>query len=363
MEVAVLGGGHGCYAAAADAAEGGHNVRFWRRNAVAFSDVLKTQRVIVSDKNGRRSVSLALATNDIKKAIDGAKLIICPLPANAQLQISNLIAPHLVDGQIVFIPPGTFGTFLMAHEISALGNTANTTFAESGTLPWLVRKQSDDAARITARTTRLPTGVFPAKHTDQIFDVIRQVFPSAEKCQDTLDAALLNYGPIIHPPLILMNAGPLGHFEAWDIHAEGTQETIRNVQNALDDERVKLREALGYGPPHFRLRDHYEKNPNGETMYPIDSHDDLIDSSDWREHIDLRSHRYMIEDVALGLALLVSIGNWLNIPCPVATGLLSIGGAAVSQNFQTTGRTFESLKLSRIDAPTLKKLLYEGLHG
>ena len=36
MEVAVLGGGHGCYAAAADASEAGHNVRFWRRDAAAF---------------------------------------------------------------------------------------------------------------------------------------------------------------------------------------------------------------------------------------------------------------------------------------------------------------------------------------
>ena len=361
MEIAVLGGGHGCYAAAADAAEAGHNVRFWRRNTKAFTETLNTQKVIVSDENGRRSISLALATDDIKKAIDGAKLIVSPLPANAQPQISNLIAPHAEDGQIVFIPPGTFGSFLMAHKMSALDHTANVTFAESGTLPWLVRKQSDDTARITARTTRLPTGVFPAKYTNQTLDIIRQVFPSVEKCQDALDAALLNYGPIIHPPLILMNAGPLAHFDAWDIHAEGTQKTIRNVQNALDNERVTLREALGYGPPHFRLRDHYERNPNGETMYPIDSHDNLVDSSDWREHIDLHSHRYMLEDVAMGLSLLVSIASWLNIPCPIATGLLSISGAAVGQDFQTTGRTFEKLKLSQFDPPTLKKILYEGL--
>ena len=42
-----------------------------------------------------------------------------------------------------------------------------------------------------------------------------------------------------------MNAGPLQHFERWDIHNEGTQPAIRAVTDALDAERVALREALG----------------------------------------------------------------------------------------------------------------------
>jgi hypothetical protein len=32
----------------------------------------------------------------------------------------------------------------------------------------------------------------------------------------------MNAGPIIHPPLIIMNACPLRHYR-WDIHEEGTQ--------------------------------------------------------------------------------------------------------------------------------------------
>ncbi|MGZ5133457.1 MAG: glycerol-3-phosphate dehydrogenase, partial [Caldimonas sp.] len=39
MKVAVLGGGHGCYAAAADLAEAGHEVRLWRRDAAALAAV------------------------------------------------------------------------------------------------------------------------------------------------------------------------------------------------------------------------------------------------------------------------------------------------------------------------------------
>ena len=88
---------------------------------------------------------------------------------------------------------------------------------------------------ISGYATRLPTGVWPARETDRALGVIAQACP-VESREDALSGALMNAGPIIHPPLILMNAGPLEHFEAWDIHNEGTQPAIRRVTDALDGE-------------------------------------------------------------------------------------------------------------------------------
>ena len=61
-------------------------------------------------------------------------------------------------------------------------------------------------------------------------------------CGDALSGALMNAGPIIHPPLITMNAAPLEHFERWDIHKEGTQPATRRVTDALDAERIAVLE-------------------------------------------------------------------------------------------------------------------------
>ena len=41
MRVTVIGGGHGCYAAAADLHEKGHEVRWWRRDAEASAALAK----------------------------------------------------------------------------------------------------------------------------------------------------------------------------------------------------------------------------------------------------------------------------------------------------------------------------------
>ena len=75
--------------------------------------------------------------------------------------------------------------------------------------------------------------------------MIGRAFPGViEPCGDALSGALMNAGPIIHPPLIVMNAGPIEHFERWDIHKEGTQASIRRVTDALDAERIAVREAF-----------------------------------------------------------------------------------------------------------------------
>ena len=91
---------------------------------------------------------------------------------------------------------------------------------------------------------------------------------------------------------------PLEHFDRWDIHKEGTGPAVRRVTDALDGERIAVREALGYGAPHFPLADHYA-SAGAEWMYGRGSHGRLTDSGDWREHIVLTAHRYMLEDIGV----------------------------------------------------------------
>jgi opine dehydrogenase len=238
------------------------------------------------------------------------------------------------------------------------GSDARIAIAETGTLPYLARKHGPTEIAITIRAKRLPTGLFPADSSKLAFDVIRSAYASIEPIEDALSAALMNAGPIIHTPLILMNAGPLEHFERWDIHNEGTQPSIRRVTDALDDERIALREALGYKPYHFPLRDHYTSD---RWMYG-DAHDKLTDSGDWREHIDLHTHRYMREDVEYGLAFLASAAQWAGVRAPLTVGLLAVASAILGKDLQRESpRTFEALGLAQLDRTGLTQMLAHGI--
>ena len=356
MRIAVLGGGHGAYAAAADLSEQGHEVRLWRRDAAAFAPVLESRNIRLRDADGIRNVVIANPTTDIGAAVRGAQLILIPSPAFAQPEIARAIAPHLEHDQVVFLPPGTFGAYVMDRIARQAGARAQVSYAETGTLPYLARKRAADEIAITIRATRLPTGVFPSKRSAYARDIIAQAYPAIEPCEDVLSAALLNAGPIIHPPLIVLNAAPLQHHERWDIHNEGTQPAVRAVTDALDAERIALREALGYRAPHFPLSDHYDSD---RWMYG-DAHKKLVDSGDWREHIDLHRHRYMTEDVVLGLAFLDSVAQWASCEAPVAAGLLAVAGAILGQDLRRGPRTLAALSLESKTPDQLKELLREG---
>lgn len=353
MKLAVLGGGNGSYAAAADLAAGGHDVRLWRRDGAALQVAIDAGGIVLKDASGSQKVPVSLLTSEIGAAVRGVRLIVMPTPATAQLDIAAQLAPHLVDDQVVFLPPGTFGSYVMAQRVNKLGNRARVMWAETGTLPYLARKHGAAEVNITMRAIHLPTGVYPSRREAEALEVIQQAYPAVHGCGNALSGALMNAGPVIHPPLMVMNAAPLQHFASWDIHNEGTQPAVRAVTDRLDRERIAVREAFGFGAPHYPLADHYN---NDKWMYG-DAHKRLVDSGDWREHIDLLHHRYITEDTEMGLAFLASAARVAGVRVPIADGLLAIVGAFLGRDLASGERTLRALGLADRSVDELNRLL------
>jgi len=87
--------------------------------------IARAGSITLKDADGAREVPIALATADIGAALKGAELIVIPTPAIAQHDIALAMAPHLVDGQVVFLPPGTFGSYVMAKTVKEAGSRAD----------------------------------------------------------------------------------------------------------------------------------------------------------------------------------------------------------------------------------------------
>ena len=91
-----------------------------------------------------------------------------------------------------------------------------------------------------------------------------------------------------------------------------------------------------------------------------DAHKKLVSSGDWREHIDLYTHRYVTEDTELGLAFLASVARWSGVDAPIAHGLLAISGGFLGRDLRLGARTLEALGLAGLDRARLQRLLHEG---
>jgi opine dehydrogenase len=359
LKIAILGGGNGAFAMAADLSLQGHEVRLWSRSLSTVEPLLKTKKIKVSGPLMTAETELAHVTTDIAEAVKGTDLLCSPLPAFAQPSVAEAVGPHLTDGQVIFLPPGSFGSVLMADHFKKGALWKNIALAETGTLPYLARKKGLNEIGIVVRACHLPTGVFPAKHTTWAIERIQKAFPSVHPVENALSGALMNAGPIIHSPLIVLNTGPIEHPAPYDIHNEGTTPGIRTVIRALDHERILVREALGFKPNHYPLEDYFDDTRPNEWMYPRATKRLLIESGFWREEIGY-SHRYVTEDIACGLAFLVSVAEYGGAEVPVAQSLLTLAGVLAGADYRKEGRTLGSLGLSSLSKPELFRFLEEG---
>lgn len=359
VKVAVLGSGNGAFAMAGDLALRGFEVALWALKPEWLESIRESKTIRVTGPAMQGEAKLAMVTDKIEEAIDGAEVICQPLPAFAQASVAEALAPHLKDGQVVFLSPGSFGSFVMARAIRELGTHREFMVCETGTLPYLTRKFEPDESRVVTRACHLPVGVFPARLTEEAITKLRTVMPAVHGVEDALSGALMNAGPVIHPPLVVMNTGPIENEPKYDIHNEGTSPGIRTVQRLLDTERIAVRVALGYEPNHYPLDDYYDDEAENDWMYPREAKRLLMESRLWDEKVDYK-HRYVTEDIAFGLAFLVSVADYAGVEVPTASSLLRLAGAVTGQDYLKTGRTLSAVGLAQLPVSAMQRLLHDG---
>jgi len=356
VNVAVLGGSHGAYASAADLTLAGHRVRLWRRRR---EDLAEVAGGLTLRAEGRQGVAkLDRATADLREAVDGADVVLVPLPATTHEDIGRRLAGVLTQRQVVLLAPGTLGSFVVAREIGRAGGAMPLALAETGTLPYLARKTGPATVSAPVRAANLPVGVFPASRSKEALARVSELFPATRPCGDAVDVALTNAGPVIHPPLVLVNAGAIdaGRF---DIHAAGTTASARKLIDAVDGERVAAREGWGYPAPHYELATYYETARAAEGLYGAGAKEKLVASGLWSETLTFE-HRYVTEDVELGLPFFESAARTVSTASPTISGLLGVFAALLGRPLAGRGRDLDHLGLGELTLREVRELFHAG---
>jgi opine dehydrogenase len=357
VNIAVLGGSHGGYTTAADLALAGHRVRLWRRSAEALEPVRETGTITLIAEGRQGAARLDRATADAGEALEGAEVVIVPLPATSHDDVARHLAGRLTGKEVVLLTPGTLGAFVLARALARAGAPLPFAFAETGTLPYLTRKTGPTAVTAPVRAANLPAGVFPASRSAPALQRLQALFPAIRPCADALDAALTNAGTVIHPPLVLVNAAAIDAGQ-FDIHAAGTSASARRLIDAVDAERMATRRGLGYPAPHYELATYYDEARAAEGLYGAGARAKVVASGLWSEVVSYE-HRYVTEDVVLGLTLFESAGRTAGVPTPAVSGLLGVFGALLGRDL-AGGRALDHLGLGDLTRREVRTLLHEG---
>lgn len=345
--VAVVGAGNGGKAIAADLALHGVAVRLFEwpeyqsnTDALAKTPIIEAEGVIHGEAR------LALVTTDLSAAITDTDLIIACVQGLSHERLARELAPLMWDGATILLNPGSAGGSLELRRIfREYGVAAQVLLAETSTLTHCARTTGPRSVHIGLRVKHVAFAALPASETDGLVRRLQRFFPGLKPKTDVLEVGLCNGNPIIHPAIMLGNVGAierLGHDHRF--YAEGVTPTIAKVIEAVDRERLVLGKALGYDlvtEPEMCLVQGYSTTASYRDCY---AQSPVLKGLRSPDGID---HRYLHEDVGLGLVTYISLGEMLGVDTPASRALVTLASIATGRDYMAEGRrTAEKLGLA-----------------
>jgi opine dehydrogenase len=374
--VAVLGGGNGGHAVAANLSLAGFKVNFFElpQFAEPFERVLRTKEIRIEGVSIDGVARLNLATTDIQQAIKDAEVIFVITPAFGHKTMAEICAPFVQDGQVIVLMPGSGGSLEFAKIFKEKKVKQEITFAECCTLPYGARLKATGHVSVFINALILPTGVFPSKRTGEVISTLKQFYPTMIPAKDVLEAAINNPNPIVHPVATLLSATRIEHSKGeFYLYAEGMTPSVARTYESLNEERLSICKTMGYKLYHWNDLDFKDYNlgeTEEECRYRIlnTSMDAAFGKDGIYAGIKMKGpehlkDRYVTEDVPYGMVLLSTLGDILKIPTPTHDAVIQLASVINRTNYWKTGRGVKELGLSGLNKQGLKKFLHDGKRG
>ena len=359
MKIAVMGGGNGSHTIAADLALKGLTVNMFEMEQFAdrMQTVFDTRKIEMTGVAGSGTARLNRVTSDIGEALAGVEVIFIPLPGFTITPYAQMLAPYLTQDQMVVIMPGTLAALEFRKVLRANGNREEAVIAETGGLPFATRLMEPGRVKTFHIRSVCALAAVPGNKGPRVYAKLDGLYPFALK-KSVIETGLGHLTPLLHPAGTLLNAGRIerSHGEFY-MYEEGMTPSVVNVIEGVDQERLKIGEALGIGLPTgvdmmvesgYGPRGTLWESLNGSAgLTPVKGPDSL-------------ENRYLTEDVPYGLVAWASLGQAVGVETPIMDALIEIGGAIMGKNCWQEGRNLEKMGLEGLNPKQIKIFLETG---
>ncbi len=359
---AVLGAGHGGTAMAGHLSLMGFDVSLYNRGADRIKAIREGNGVEIladNDTYPHGFAPLEIVTTDIETAIQGRNILMVVLPAIGHHYIAEMLAPHLVDGQIIVLNPGrTGGALEVLNVIRQSGCTADVTVSEAQTLLYACRSLNPAQTKIFRIKNSVPVAAIPVHRTPAVVKALRIALPQFVPGDNVMKTSLDNIGAIFHPAVTVLNAGRIestnGDFEYY---TEGITPSVALILEQIDNERVTVAEALGFRAMTAREWLYIAYDAAGRTLFEAMRNNRGYDGIKAPKTVFTR---YISEDIPMSLVPIASLGKLVNVPTPTTDSIILLGSILHQTDFWACGRTVEKMGLSDMSLKELRKFITEG---
>src|SRR5262245_29322437 len=363
-KIAVLGGGNGGCAAAADLTLRGYEVRIFSRSGSTLMPIAKRGGIEVVEDGAAKFAAPFFVSPHLPPVVDGADLIIIAAPAVAHDYLAKNLAQYLADGQRILLNPGhTGGSLHFANILRRASVKAEIKLCETVTLTYICRMPQAARVEIYRRTTHLRCAAFPGKDTFDLVREIQEIFPNVIPAANVLETGFANINAIMHPAGMLGNAGWIEK-TAGDFYyyREGITPAIAAWIEEVDRERLEIVQRLGLNSLRF-VDIFFQAGLTSEASTISGSIYRAITESARTRTINTPKtldHRYIKEDVGYGLVPMTEIGLLLGVNTPVIDALITLASVVSGTDYCKDGLTLEKMGLAGVAAKDLPKVLSDG---
>jgi opine dehydrogenase len=361
--IAVLGAGHGGFAAAADLTRLGFEIRLQSRNPARLAAIRERGGI---EMHGiyEGFVPITRVTPSVAEAVDGCDLIMLVVPSMAVGDYAQELAPLMTPERPVLINPGHTGGGL--HFVNALreaGYRQDIKTAETVTLTYICRITGPGTVSLYSYTRNLAFAAFPGRHAETLFAALRQIYPQLELASNVLETALTNINAMFHPPGMLMNAGWIEHSRGdFLFYYEGITDSVARVIAAIDAERMAVAGALCVPTRTFLEAFHRAGLTTREAMESGDIVRACRESAPNRavKSPPALQHRYIYEDVGYGLVPMAALGRLAGVATPAMDMMIDLASLAIAADLRESGLTLGKMGLQGKAPQDLSRFLLEG---
>lgn len=294
---------------------------------------------VKDETNGghRFFVKPAFITRDVKMAVEYADVIMVMTTTLQHETVAQMIAPYVRDRQIIILVPGYMGSLIFKKFIDK-----DVTYSEWETTAYNGRIVDSMYVRITFYNPRNAISALPANRAQMVVDVMSKAFVNTKYTRKhILESALHNPNMIVHPIGLLFSASRIEYSkgEFW-MYKEAFTDSVVNVIKAFDVEKNKLLNFFGCDSLDYfeAAKWRNEENLNIDAMSVFKSFGESSNKGP-----SFINHRYLNEDVPMGLGLFISIGKIVGVDTSIQESIMTLASALLSKNLRSQSRTIQHL--------------------
>lgn len=337
MKFAVLGAGSAGQGLAGYLGLKGNQVKLYNRSGSKIEPVIEQGGLKVT---GVRDgfVKITEATTDIEKVVTNTDVILITARAYGHRDIFKGCLPYLDSRQIVVFMTGYWASL----RVNSLFDRFDTdlTLAETTLLPVVSEIIKPGEVRITGIKSKMRIASLPSKNLNRVLDVLQGSLPQLFPGRNVLETNLENFNPIFHSPIALLNLGEIERDDKFEFYHQGVTPKVAKVIDILEEERMRLIEALDLdlGPCREMIKDYYITS--GESTYEI-----FRNCEAYKGYVLPNVFNYIKEDVPYGLVPMASLCESFGLPNKGITSIIDAWSLIDGVDYWEEGITVGELGL------------------